>query len=310
MKDENSKKWIFITNPIAGNGYGQQIIPELEKKIKEYGIPGEIVLTEYHGHATELAEKYAAEGYGFIIAVGGDGTMNEVGKVLLERQDITTGIIPAGTGNDFVQILGFPDRFDEEHWKIFFERNCIRMDYGLCNGIPFLNGMGLGFDAEVAAKNYVEPGGETRMGGKGKYIRAILGTLFFFREYHVTFRSEGKEEESDCFINTISNGRRYAGGFFLTPHALANDGLLDVCMIRKLGLLKRLDILMKVPKGAHTDDKKVYYYKTPKVEVDFKQEVPFHVDGEVSYASRFVVEIMPARIPILYNPYGNHYFKV
>jgi len=309
MKNDNNTKWVFITNPIAGNGDGEKIIPLLEQKLGEFNIPGEIVITEYHGHATDLAEKYASEGYGHIIAVGGDGTMNEVAKVLLERKDIITGIIPAGTGNDFVQILGFPDRFEEEHWKIFFEQHTIRMDYGTCNNIPFLNGMGLGFDAEVAAKNYVEPGGETKMGGKGKYLKAILGTLFFFKEYQVTFRSEGKEEESACFLNTISNGRRFAGGFFLTPHAIANDGLLDVCLVKKIGLLKRLDILMKVPKGTHTDDKKVYYYKTPQVEVDFKQEVPFHVDGEVSYASRFLVKIHREKIPIIFNPSGNHYFN-
>ncbi|MFZ5940487.1 MAG: diacylglycerol/lipid kinase family protein [Bacteroidota bacterium] len=310
MKEENANKWVFITNPIAGNGFGSKIIPVLEEKIRHYSIPGEIEVTAYHGHATELAKTYADKGYGYIIAVGGDGTMNEVAKVLLDREDIVTGIIPAGTGNDFIQILGFPDRFEDKHWEIFFKRNVIRMDYGTCNGIPFLNGMGLGFDAEVAAKNYVAPGGETKMGGKGKYLRAILGTLFFFREYKVSFRTGDQEQESDCFINTISNGRRYAGGFFLTPHAIANDGLLDVCMIRRLGLLKRLDILMKVPKGTHTGDKKVYYYKTPKVEVDFKQEVPFHVDGEVFYASNFVVEIFPGRLPILYNPEGPHYFNI
>jgi len=310
MKEENRRKWVFITNPIAGNGYGQKIVPLLEEKIKEFNIEGEIVMTEYHGHATELAEKFASEGYGHIIAVGGDGTMNEVGKVLLNKEDIITGIIPAGTGNDFVQILGFPDRFEEEHWRTFFGNNIVHMDYGTCNGIPFLNGMGLGFDAEVAAKNYVEPGGETKMGGKGKYLKAILGTLFFFKEYNITFRSNGKEEKAFCFINTISNGRRYAGGFFLTPHAIANDGLLDVCMIKKIGLLKRLDILMKVPKGTHTSDKCVYYYLTPKVEVDFNREVPFHVDGEVGYSSHFTVEIFREKVAIIYNPAGKHYFNI
>ncbi len=309
MTESNSSKWVFITNPVAGNGYGEKIIPVLKEKLKEYAITGDIVLTEYHGHATELAEKYASEGYGYIIAVGGDGTMNEVAKALLEKENIVTGIIPAGTGNDFVQILGFPERLDEEHWKIFFRQHVIDMDYGTCNGIPFLNGMGLGFDAEVAARNYVEPGGDVKLGGKGKYIRAILETLIFFREYKVVFRNDGVEQESDCFINTISNGRRYAGGFYLTPHAIANDGLLDVCMIKKLGFLKRLNILMKVPKGTHTKDKKVRYFKTPEFQVDFKKEVPFHVDGEVFYASNFSVKIFPGRIPIIYNPEGNHYFQ-
>lgn len=309
MTKSKQQKWIFIVNPIAGNGYGATIIPELKEKIASYKIPGEIIVTEYPGHASELAGNYADKGYSHIIAVGGDGTMNEVGKMVIGIAGITTGIIPAGTGNDFAQILGYPDRFDDNDWEIFFQQHVIMMDYGTCNGIPFFNGMGLGFDAEVAAKNYVAPG-ETKMGGKGKYLRAILGTLFFFREYSVKVKKNGIEETTDCFINTISNGRRYGGGFYLTPHAIANDGLLDVCMIKKLGTIKRLDILLKVSKGAHTTDKKVHYYTTDKIEVDFGREVPFHVDGEVFYASSFDVKIFPSKIPIIYNPEGNHYFKV
>lgn len=309
MDESKQQKWVFIVNPIAGNGYGAEIVPELKSRIEQFGIPGEIVMTERNGHASELSEKYSALGYSHIIAVGGDGTMNEVGKVLLDKKDIVCGIIPAGTGNDFIQILGFPDRFEDQHWDIFFQQHVIKMDYGTCNGIPFLNGMGLGFDAEVAAKNYVAPG-ETKMGGKGKYLRAILGTLFFFKEYKVKVSHDGHIEETDCFINTISIGRRYGGGFYLTPHAIANDGLLDICMIKKLGILKRLDILMKVSKGSHTNDRKVHYYTTDKFQVDFGREVPFHVDGEVFFGSNFDVKIFPEMLPVIYNPLGNHYFKV
>lgn len=309
MTNNDVKKWVFIANPIAGNGYGEQIIPLLREKIKEYKVNAEIVMTARPGHASELAEQFASKGFEYIIAVGGDGTMNEVGKVLLDKENITLGLIPAGTGNDFNQILGFPDRFEDQHWELFFKKNVIRMDYGTCNRVPFLNGMGLGFDAVVAAKNYVAPG-ETKMGGKGKYLKAILGTLFFFKEYRVKVETKGKIEETDCFINTISIGRRYGGGFYLTPHAIANDGLLDICMIKKLGLLKRLDILIKVSKGAHTNDKKVHYYTTDTFKADFGQEVPFHVDGEVFYDSTFDVKIFPGKIPVIFNPEGNHFFNV
>jgi diacylglycerol kinase (ATP) len=308
MTVKKIKKWAFIANPIAGNGSGERIIPELKQKIKEFGIQAEIVMTERPGHASELAEKFASEGFDYVIAVGGDGTMNEVGRILIEKENVTTGLVPAGTGNDFDQILGFPDRFEDKHWEIFFQQNIIMMDYGKCNGIPFLNGMGLGFDAEVATKNYVAPG-ETKMGGKGKYLKAILNTLFFFKEYTVSIKTPEKEEETLCFINTISNGRRHGGGFYLTPHAIANDGLLDVCMIKKLGLFKRLDILMKVSKGKHTTDKKVNYYTTNKIEVDFHQEVPFHADGEVYWGEKFSVEVFPQKLPIIYNPEGPHYFN-
>lgn len=305
-----TKKWVFIVNPISGNNFGATMVPVLEEKIKQFGIDGEIVQTERHGHASEITEEYHKKGFHYFIAVGGDGTIHEVGRACVGKKDFVFGVVPAGTGNDFNQNLGFPDRFEEKHWEIFFQEHILNMDYGKCNGMPFMNGMGLGFDAEVAAKNYVEPGGETVMGGKGKYVRMILSTLFFFKEYNVTVTNNGETYDTPCFINTISIGRRYAGGFYLTPLAIANDGLLDVCMIKKLGLLKRLDILLKVSKGKHTNDKKVNYYRTNKITVDFHQKVPYHADGEVYYDTKFDVEIFPGQLPVLYNPDGDHYFDV
>ncbi|MBT3421602.1 MAG: hypothetical protein HN431_02240, partial [Bacteroidetes bacterium] len=251
-------KWIFIINPIAGNGYGEEIKSILEKKVAEYNIPAEYVTTERKGHAGELSKKYADLGYKYIIAVGGDGTVNEVFTPIINRKDIISGAIPAGTGNDFIQLLGFPNRFTEENWKTFFDLNTKLMDVGHCNGNYFLNGMGLGFDAQVAAENYAEPG-VVKEGGKNKYIWHIVKTLLFFKEIKMKIVGGENAGETDCFINTISIGRRFAGGFYLTPKALADDGLLDVCMIKKLNLLQRLKILMQVPKGTHIHDPKVNY---------------------------------------------------
>jgi diacylglycerol kinase (ATP) len=191
---------------------------------------------------------------------------------------------------------------------MFFKLNVMPMDVGQCNGKIFLNGMGLGFDAQVAAENYTEPG-DVKRGGKNKYIWHILKTLLFFKEKKMTIFSDGKKSETDCFINTIANGRRFAGGFFLTPKAIANDGLLDVCSIRRLSLMQRLNILLMVPKGTHINDKKVNYFQTEKLSLEFPQEVPYHVDGELYFSQHFEVGIMPGALNIIYNPEGNHYFK-
>ena len=128
---------------------------------------------------------YLEKGFSYIIGVGGDGTFNEIARPLVNIKDVIAGLIPAGTGNDFIQILGFPDRFGENDWDIFFKINVIAMDAGLCNGMMFLNGMGLGFDAQVAAENYTEPG-KVKKGGKHKYIWHIVKTLLFFQEKRMT----------------------------------------------------------------------------------------------------------------------------
>jgi diacylglycerol kinase family enzyme len=117
------------------------------------------------------------------------------------------------------------------------------------------------------------------------------------------------KHESDCFINTISIGRRFAGSFFLTPKAIANDGLLDVCMIKKLSLPERFSILLKVPEGKHISDRRVNYYQTKGINLEFPEVVPFHVDGELNFSDKFEVTILPGALKIIYNPHGNHFFK-
>jgi diacylglycerol kinase (ATP) len=301
-------KWVFIVNPIAGNGTGKTMVPKLQEMIRKQNIDAEIVLTAKAGHASELSESFLLKGFRYIIAVGGDGTFNEVARPLINKTDVVTGIIPAGTGNDFVQILGFPNRFTDSDWNIFFNRNEIAMDAGSCNGIIFFNGMGLGFDAQVAAENFTEPG-QVKRGGKHKYIWHIIKTLLFFREKNMTVIKETGRSETDCFINTIAVGRRFAGGFFLTPEAIANDGLLDVCMIRKLSLSERFSLLLKVPKGKHISDKRVNYYQIKAIKLEFPELVPFHVDGELNFAHSFEVLSHPEALKILYNPDGKHYFR-
>jgi diacylglycerol kinase (ATP) len=304
----NKDKWAFIINPIAGNGYAKTIVPKLEEMINKHNISAELSYTEKSGHATELSAKFLQRGFSHIIGVGGDGTINEVSRPLINNKNVIAGLIPAGTGNDFIQILGFPDRFGEKEWDMFFDANIISMDVGSCNGMMFLNGMGLGFDAQVASENYVEPG-KVKKGGKHKYIWHIVKTLLFFREKRMTMITGSGMKETDCFINTVAIGRRFAGGFFLTPKAIANDGLLDVCMIKKLTLLQRFSILLKVPEGKHISDKKVNYYQTSGLRLEFSEEVPFHVDGELYFSKKFDVSILPSALNTIYNPDGNHFFN-
>ena len=127
--NENGR-WMFIVNPIAGNGFAKKYESTVEEMIKKFGVDADVVYTEFSGHATELSELAALKGYKYIIGVGGDGTINEISRPLIGNKDVIVGIIPAGTGNDFIQILGFPNRFDDSHWKTFFECHTIPMDVG------------------------------------------------------------------------------------------------------------------------------------------------------------------------------------
>ncbi len=309
MAEVNWEKWVFIVNPIAGNRFAETLVPEIRKKIEEFKIDGEILMTERPGHASELSKSAAERGVGYIIAVGGDGTLNEVARPLLNNMNVIAGTIPAGTGNDFNQIPGFPNRFGRKEWEIFFRKNIITMDAGTVNGTIFLNGLGIGFDAEVAARNYTEEG-KVRKGGNDKYIWQIVRTLLFFREKRMIVLNNNEKHETDCFINTISIGRRFAGSFFLTPKAIANDGLLDVCSIKKLNLFHRFRLLLKVPAGTHIYDKRVNYFQTSSIDLEFPEKVPYHVDGELFFSRTFSIRIVPQALNIIYNPDGKHYFRI
>jgi len=307
MAETKSNKWVFIINPVAGKGSAKTIVPRLEEMIKKHNVDAELVYTERPGHAVEISEKYLKSGFTHIIGVGGDGTLNEIARPLINKK-VVTGLVPAGTGNDFIQILGFKNRFEEGDWDIFFKGEVIAMDTGKVNEMIFLNGMGLGFDAEVAAQNYSAPG-VVKQGGKNKYIWHIVKTLLFFKEKRMSVITGNGIHETDCFINTIAIGRRFAGGFFLTPKAIANDGLLDVCMIKKLSLAERFRILLMVPEGKHINDKRINYSQTPRINLEFTDVVPYHVDGELNFAKIFDVSINPGSLTIIYNPDGNHFFR-
>jgi diacylglycerol kinase (ATP) len=308
MTEEKKEKWIFIVNPIAGNSFAGTLVPGIENKLMAYNIDGEIVLTERPGHATEISKTSAEKGVKYIIAVGGDGTFNEVARPLINNMEVVAGVIPAGSGNDFNQIPGFPDRFTDHEWEIFFRKNVITQDVGIVNGTIFLNGLGIGFDAEVAAQNYTEEG-KVRKGGSDKYVWHIVKTLLFFREKRMIVISNGDRHETDCFMNTISIGRRFAGSFFLTPKAIANDGLFDVCSIKKLNLFHRFRLLLMVPKGKHINDRRVNYFQTASIDLEFPGRVPYHVDGELFYAKTFNIRLISSGLNIIYNPDGNHFFK-
>ncbi len=301
--------WLFIINPVAGNGLAASYATTVQAMIERYQIPAEMIFTQRRGHATQLANDYVQQGFTHIVGVGGDGTFSEIIQALVHKPEVTFGAVSAGTGNDFIHILGFSDHFSDEDWEIFFEENTIQMDVGRCNDRYFINGMGLGFDAQVAFENYeAENSRAVKAGSKAKYWKHILKTLVTYKEQDMRVSYLDQARTTKSFLNTIAIGRRLAGGFYLTPSAIANDGLLDICMISQLSLSGRIKELLRVIKQAHIEDPVVNYFTTDRIVFEFDHEVPAHLDGEMYFGSRFEVSILPHHLKTIYNPYGNHFF--
>jgi YegS/Rv2252/BmrU family lipid kinase len=307
---KRTEGWAFIVNPIAGNGFGATCVETVKQMMKRHGAEGEIVLTEAKGHATALAASFADRGFRNIVGVGGDGTLSEMAQPLVGRRGVTFGAVAAGTGNDFIHILGFPDRFTDSDWAALFEESTVAMDAGRCNGKYFINGMGLGFDAQVAYANYhMENGGGVRKGSKSKYMWQIVKTILQYHEKDMLLTIDGRTEQRKCFLNTIANGRRLAGGLFLTPRAVADDGLLDICITEPLSIPQRFKELVSVMKQTHLQDSVVHYHQSASIVAEFTEEVPAHLDGELIFGRRFQIDAVPGALRAIYNPKADHYFR-
>jgi YegS/Rv2252/BmrU family lipid kinase len=299
------RKWAFIINPVAGNGYAGAQTGKIKSLVKEYGLDAVVVHTQAKGHATDLAGEYARLGYKNIVAVGGDGTFNETLQALVHSEDVTFGAVSAGTGNDFIGLLGFSEHFTDLDWKVFFEGNTVNIDVGKCNKRYFLNGMGFGFDASVAVENYKDM--QVKKGRKSKYLWQIIKTLLFYREKIMRIEVNGEKSEHRCFLTTIGNGRRFGGGFNLTPGAYANDGLFNICFVKQISLPMRIKELFSVIKGTHIYDKAVDYFQSESIRIETDEEVPIHLDGELLFGKLFEVSILPAKLKTFYNPHAKNY---
>lgn len=307
--DIRSRKWAFIVNPVAGAGYAASYEPEVRRKAAENGLDAEFFRTEGPGHARKLAADLVSRGTEVIAIVGGDGTMSEAAQGMAGSDAILVPI-SAGTGNDFVTITGFSEHFSEMDWEALMRGEIARMDLGVCNGRRFINGMGFGFDAAVAAANYSEDGA-VKQGGKNKYFMHILVNLLFYREGLIRYlpdgRIEGKNGRSRdfsdyAFLNTIALGRRMAGGFHLTPDALADDGLLDFCRIERLSVPERLRYMAAVMKKKHMGLPKTHMSRLENLTVEFGREAPYHVDGELFYAVHLDIGIEKGALRIAIDP--------
>jgi len=307
MDRDRSAKWVFIVNPAAGNGFAGRYMPELKDEIAKRRIDAKVVLTKARGHATELSLEYARSGCSHIVGVGGDGTFAEIAQPLVHRRDIVFGAVPAGTGNGFIHVLGFPNRFTRREWDTFFAGHVMEMDVGRCNGVYFLNGMGVGFYAQAAADN--RRGGRDAGGGNPlKHQWRIVKAIFFCRERDMTLTLDERKEQKRAFLHAIGNGRRFAGGMQLTPKAIANDGLLDVCMIPRLSVPARLKAFSDVKALKIVENPNVRYVRTANMTLEFAEEVPALLDGELQFSRRFEVTLVPGGLRMLYDPAGEHCF--
>lgn len=218
---------LFIVNPVSGFGLGKRL-PEKIKSLPEYRqIDYDIAFTHYAGHARELVKEARTRGkYTHIVAVGGDGTVNEVGTSLF-GSDIAFGIVSIGSGNGFARHLGYSVHMKKAIRQVLSD-SYAQVDMLEINGQYSLNVSGIGFDAEVAHEF-------NRFKIRGVFSYILAGVKMWFRypekTYKITY--DGHSLTDRCFILSFANSSQYGNNASIAPHASLTDGLMDICLLKR-----------------------------------------------------------------------------
>ena len=294
----------LIINPAAARGKARKLFPSIFALLENHAIAFEHYLTEGPRHATEIVR--AINGIATtVIAVGGDGTVNEVINGI-DFQKSTFGVIPAGTGDDFARILGI--KTPAQAVQALTRRKIKTIDSAQVeftdeNGDSFthqfVNTMGIGFDAVVAHR--------VRQSGRGNgilpYLAAVFQTLNNYSAVPARIRFDGNEISQKIFLATIGNGTTSGGGFILSPCAILDDGLLDLCLVRDIKKRRVFMVLPKTFKGNHLSAPEVLYAQAERFEIELDQPLPVHADGEVitTQARKIAVKIHARSLNVITN---------
>lgn len=225
---------IFIINPIAGKGQGNNVAAEIRNFLSEENIEAEIFMTERAGHATTLTMAALSLQPRAVVACGGDGTINEIARQLAGT-DIALGIIPIGSGNGLAAHLAIPKK-TKEAIRTILNFNSSKIDVGMINGNYFFSNIGFGIDAETIF-HYSKRKTRNFLGYFSAGIKALI--CFQPKKFKLTINGFEKPENAYYFL-FCSNSNEAGYGISFLPHAKLNDGKLDLLMIKKLNFIKQL----------------------------------------------------------------------
>ena len=276
---------VFI-NPLAGKGRPLKAWETIRPLLEQEGIP-------FVAHHLDLPSDL--DGYDGILIVGGDGTINHILNHFPDTR-LPIGVIPAGSGNDLATSL-FSGKSLREQYQNAVHGTVRPVDAGICNGKIFLNGVGIGFDGEVALDIHKVKW----LTGKTKYMSVVLRKIFGYREKRMRMEWEGRVLERDTFMVSVANGYRYGGGFKVAPLADWQDGKLDVVIIDKVSVLQRIRYLPVIERGEHLDLSFVDASHARAITVSSSSILHAHLDGELMSSDSFDIRVLPSRFLFRYD---------
>jgi diacylglycerol kinase (ATP) len=297
----------IIVNPEAANGAVGKNWPRVRDFLQAEGARFDAVSTEEPGHATLLARQALDDGFRTIVAVGGDGTVNEVINGLVEEgtvdPEVVLGMIPWGTGADFARMLGIPRDYVEACRQLLRSEprpvdlgkiTCLREGREVER--YFINAAGLGFDGEVSEIVNRFP---KVLGGTITYLTCLFIGLVTYRNKNIELSFDGQPVRGRVNSVVVCNGCYFGGGMFIAPGAAFDDGLFHVVI---LGNLSKLEVVANVPriyKGTHLTHPKVSHFSAREIHVEAQERMLLQAEGELIGEAPATFRIIPRALKVL-----------
>jgi diacylglycerol kinase (ATP) len=283
----------LILNPSAGRGRAGRLRVSVSRFLEERGLRPVWHVTQRPGHASSIVRGLPEEVS--VVAVGGDGTVHDVAAACAGTGR-TMGVLPAGSGNDYVKALGVGTSL-RGALEVLVGGKVRVVDTAEVGGVPFNNGLGIGFDAEVAAGVALAP---AYLGGTGRYLWSVGRLLKEFRCHEARLVIDGEVVEAKTILVAVALGTTYGSIFRLAPGAVLDDGLFDVIWSEEVNRAEVLRLIPAALRGTLSQHRKVHTARAREVEIELSAEVPAHVDGEMLARTRFFeARVLPGTLRIL-----------
>ncbi len=288
----------MIVNPVAGRGKTRRKIPVLKEVLSTVkNARFDLFLTEYPEHATEITLEKSNQ-YDAVLAMGGDGTVNEIVRGCLETEAII-GVIPEGRGNDFARSISFSENIRDSINKIL-EYQVESVDVGQINDHYFINGVGIGFDGYVNQRNLTRK----YLKGAFSYYYTLLESLILWQPIPVKISIDDKVRKSaPLFLTAIGNGKFCGGGLKLNPNAEIDDGKLDVCLVKEIDKLKIIRNLKRLKDGSINKLEEVEIIRGENIQITSSEKLPIHYDGELlNYSGQELnINLLKSAVKVIYS---------
>lgn len=289
---------LAIINPISGVGSKTRIPGLLADAYNSREEELLITYTKGEGHATRLVKEAIENDIDSIIAVGGDGTINEIASAL-HGSHVKMGIIPKGSGNGLARALGLPLSSDSEAIRVITEGHTTAIDTGLVDGKPFFCTCGVGFDAEMT-KRYAE----TSRRGLLTYIKAAIDEYIAFRPQQYRITIDGETIETKAFLVTAANIDQYGNNFYIAPDASPSDGLLDLVILRPFDPLLAGHVALQLVTKNIDKNSCVDSYRGANIVIEREcdDKAPAQIDGESVLAGNRIEIGVRKQSLLIYTP--------